>query len=229
MPMPRSQSSMQDAYHESGERDPLAFDCLIPQAPTARTLPDSCYQPVYDHLFSKYTTEQPLCATPHIISGPSLLHLEPSSPYMAHLNQSYTLSSNYYTPSPVQSSPMMSDTYFTSSPTDPSPVSSTCSFVTPSIEASEAAAAAVPAANAKRADPCYAQLLWKCLYEAPDHQLSLREIYAWIAAHSPKASAEGHRGWMNSVRHNLSMNAVSSFFFSFLPPPCNTGGEMVSY
>lgn len=206
---------MQDAYHESSERDPLAFDCLIPQAPTARALPDSCYQPVYDQLFSKYTTEQPLHATPHIISGPSLLHSEPSSPYMAHLKQNYTLSSSYYTPSPVHSSPMISDTYFTSSPTDPSPVSSTCSFVAPSIDASEVVGAAASVANAKRADPCYAQLLWKCLYDAPDHQLSLREIYAWIAAHSPKASAEGHRGWMNSVRHNLSMNAVSRFFSSY--------------
>lgn len=63
------------------------------------------------------------------------------------------------------------------------------------------------AQDTSTADPCYAQLLWKCLYEAPDHQRPLRDIYTWMARHSPKASGKS-KGWMNSVRHNLSMNAV---------------------
>lgn len=58
------------------------------------------------------------------------------------------------------------------------------------------------------ADPCYAQLLWRCLKEAPEHTLSLRELYDWVREHSQKAKDPKNRGWQNSVRHNLSMNAV---------------------
>lgn len=58
------------------------------------------------------------------------------------------------------------------------------------------------------ADPCYAQLLYRCLKEAPDHTLSLRELYDWVREHSQKAKDPKNRGWQNSVRHNLSMNAV---------------------
>ncbi|KAI5359588.1 putative Fork head domain, winged helix-like DNA-binding domain superfamily [Septoria linicola] len=57
-------------------------------------------------------------------------------------------------------------------------------------------------------DPCYAQLLYKCLREAPHHTLSLRELYDWVSQHSQKAKDPGNRGWQNSVRHNLSMNAA---------------------
>ena len=59
------------------------------------------------------------------------------------------------------------------------------------------------------ADPCYAQLLWTCLRETPDHTMTLKELYEWIAHHSQKAKDPKNRGWQNSVRHNLSMNAVS--------------------
>ncbi|PIB03126.1 Fork-head transcriptional regulator 2 [Cercospora beticola] len=62
--------------------------------------------------------------------------------------------------------------------------------------------------TAESADPCYAQLLYKCLVEAPDHTLSLRELYEWVAQHSQKARDPNNRGWQNSVRHNLSMNAA---------------------
>lgn len=60
------------------------------------------------------------------------------------------------------------------------------------------------------ADPCYAQLLYRCLKEAPEHMLSLRELYDWVKEHSQKAKDPKNRGWQNSVRHNLSMNAVSN-------------------
>lgn len=63
------------------------------------------------------------------------------------------------------------------------------------------------------ADPCYAQLLHRCLKEAPDHTMSLRELYEWVSQHSQKAKDLKNRGWQNSVRHNLSMNAVSSPLF----------------
>ena len=63
--------------------------------------------------------------------------------------------------------------------------------------------------EADGADPCYAQLLYRCLKETPDHTMSLKELYDWIAQHSQKAKDPKSRGWQNSVRHNLSMNAVS--------------------
>jgi hypothetical protein len=50
------------------------------------------------------------------------------------------------------------------------------------------------------------------LEEAPDHTLSLKEVYEWVLQHSQKAKNKD-RGWQNSVRHNLSMNAVSTLLF----------------
>lgn len=58
-------------------------------------------------------------------------------------------------------------------------------------------------------DLCYAQLLYRCLQEAPDHTMSLKNVYEWVRQHSQKARDSSGTGWQNSVRHNLSMNAVS--------------------
>lgn len=63
--------------------------------------------------------------------------------------------------------------------------------------------------EAEATDPCYAKLLWTCLKEAPGHTLSLKELYDWVVQNSQKAKDPKTRGWQNSVRHNLSMNAVS--------------------
>lgn len=57
-------------------------------------------------------------------------------------------------------------------------------------------------------DPCYAQLLWRSLKEAPGHVLPLKELYKWVTQHSQKAKDPTSEGWRNSVRHNLSMNAA---------------------
>ncbi|KAK4543348.1 hypothetical protein LTR36_005707 [Oleoguttula mirabilis] len=73
--------------------------------------------------------------------------------------------------------------------------------------------------DADAADPCYAQLLYRCLKEAPDHILSLRELYDWVREHSQKAKDPKNRGWQNSVRHNLSMNAA----FERVPPSQSQG------
>jgi hypothetical protein len=59
-------------------------------------------------------------------------------------------------------------------------------------------------------DPCYAQLLYKCLKEAPAHTMALKKVYEWMLQHSQKARDSPGTGWQNSVRHNLSMNAVRS-------------------
>ncbi|GAP88154.2 putative winged helix DNA-binding protein [Rosellinia necatrix] len=58
----------------------------------------------------------------------------------------------------------------------------------------------------KNDDP-YAQHLWRALINAKGHTLELREIYQWFVDNTDKANSEG-KGWQNSVRHNLSMNAA---------------------
>lgn len=65
------------------------------------------------------------------------------------------------------------------------------------------------APNAMAADPCYAQLLYRCLLDAPNHTMCLKDVYHWVSQHSQKARDPSSTGWQNSVRHNLSMNAVS--------------------
>ena len=64
--------------------------------------------------------------------------------------------------------------------------------------------------NGEIADPCYAQLLYRCLRHAPDHTMALKDVYKWVRQYSQKARDSAGTGWQNSVRHNLSMNAVSS-------------------
>ena len=63
--------------------------------------------------------------------------------------------------------------------------------------------------NGEIADPCYAQLLYRCLRDAPDHTMALKDVYKWVRQYSQKARDFAGTGWQNSVRHNLSMNAVS--------------------
>jgi hypothetical protein len=55
----------------------------------------------------------------------------------------------------------------------------------------------------------YATLLFQCLLAAPDHMKELREIYQWFEVYTEKAT-NMKDGWRNSVRHNLSMNDVST-------------------
>ena len=50
------------------------------------------------------------------------------------------------------------------------------------------------------------KLLLKCFMEAPDHELSLQEIYKWVAKYTVRAQK---KGWECGVRHNLSLNNVS--------------------
>ena len=59
----------------------------------------------------------------------------------------------------------------------------------------------------------YAEWLFECLKEAKDHTRPLKEIYEWVEKNTSKVRHPTTKGWMNSVRHNLSMNAVSIFSF----------------
>lgn len=56
----------------------------------------------------------------------------------------------------------------------------------------------------------YAQLIHRALLDAPDHTMVLRDIYDWFRKHTDKATNSETKGWQNSIRHNLSMNGVST-------------------
>lgn len=58
----------------------------------------------------------------------------------------------------------------------------------------------------------YAQLIFKALMQAPGHTMILKDIYAWFLDNTEKAAEKNSKGWQNSIRHNLSMNGVSSGF-----------------
>ncbi|KAF3484098.1 uncharacterized protein GIQ15_03422 [Arthroderma uncinatum] len=55
----------------------------------------------------------------------------------------------------------------------------------------------------------YARLIWRALMSAPGHKMVLKEIYEWFEKNTSKAKNSDSKGWQNSIRHNLSMNAVS--------------------
>lgn len=57
------------------------------------------------------------------------------------------------------------------------------------------------------ADEPYAKLIYRALMSTPDHAMVLQEIYQWFRDNTAKGSSDT-KGWMNSIRHNLSMNAV---------------------
>lgn len=64
----------------------------------------------------------------------------------------------------------------------------------------------------ENSDPCYAELLRQALMEkGDDHTMLLKDLYEWVRTHSSKAQDPNNKGWQNSVRHNLSMNAVGAF------------------
>ncbi|KAI5299111.1 hypothetical protein KEM55_002561, partial [Ascosphaera atra] len=54
----------------------------------------------------------------------------------------------------------------------------------------------------------YAQLIYRALLSARNHEMSLQQIYEWVAKNSNKGRDSKSRGWQNSIRHNLSMNAA---------------------
>lgn len=80
-------------------------------------------------------------------------------------------------------------------------------------EATELRSATV---NAKAEEP-YAKLLHRALMSAPDHAMTLQEIYQWFRENTDKdikkdksvrRPGKNAEGWQNSIRHNLSMNKV---------------------
>lgn len=134
-----------------------------------------------------------------------------SQPSHAFKDQQY----NYSQLEPVQPPP--------DSP--PSPLSEISSYHSP-----HSLAASSPAMTAQTADrfsprsstgdnkeersshPPYSVLIYQALKEAPGHKLQLQSIYSWFEANTDKGGDPNAKGWQNSIRHNLSMNAVTLTF-----------------
>ncbi|KAL2833200.1 hypothetical protein BJY01DRAFT_93789 [Aspergillus pseudoustus] len=57
------------------------------------------------------------------------------------------------------------------------------------------------------ADPPYSQLIYEALLTAPGKKLPLQGIYLWFEKNTAKGRDRRSKGWQNSIRHNLSMNA----------------------
>jgi hypothetical protein len=64
----------------------------------------------------------------------------------------------------------------------------------------------------------YAILIYYALMSRPNHAMTLQEIYQWFRENTGKTS-NNSKGWQNSIRHNLSMNAVSQ-------PPAKYAGRL---
>jgi hypothetical protein len=72
------------------------------------------------------------------------------------------------------------------------------------------------------AEEPYAKLIYRALMSAPNHAMVLQEIYQWFRENTSKGSSDS-KGWMNSIRHNLSMNAVCKSHL-FLQPSSQIAG-----
>lgn len=66
------------------------------------------------------------------------------------------------------------------------------------------------------ADLPYSHLIAEALKTAPDRKRTLQEIYSWFEQNTSKGRDQRSKGWQNSIRHNLSMNAVCGP----TDPPC---------
>lgn len=56
-------------------------------------------------------------------------------------------------------------------------------------------------------EPPYSKLIYDALMSTPEKMMPLQEIYAWFERNTSKGK-DKNKGWQNSIRHNLSMNAV---------------------
>jgi hypothetical protein len=54
----------------------------------------------------------------------------------------------------------------------------------------------------------YSQLIYQALASSPGMKLPLQDIYCWFQKYTTKGKDPNSKGWQNSIRHNLSMNAV---------------------
>lgn len=72
-----------------------------------------------------------------------------------------------------------------------------------------------PRRNFKRSDIPYSGLIEAALRQAAGNKLSLQGIYKWFRENTFKGQDKS-KGWQNSIRHNLSMNAVCLYPLFFI-------------
>ncbi|KAL5050449.1 hypothetical protein BDW71DRAFT_125812 [Aspergillus fruticulosus] len=75
------------------------------------------------------------------------------------------------------------------------------------MDRESAPTANVDEAEDTNADPPYSQLIYEALSAAPGKKLPLQGIYLWFEKNTAKGRDRSSKGWQNSIRHNLSMNA----------------------
>ncbi|RPB14901.1 winged helix DNA-binding domain-containing protein, partial [Morchella conica CCBAS932] len=54
----------------------------------------------------------------------------------------------------------------------------------------------------------YAVLIHRALMSSPEKKMVLADIYDYFREKIPRFKRVKGRGWMNSIRHNLSMNGA---------------------
>lgn len=64
-------------------------------------------------------------------------------------------------------------------------------------------------------EPPYSKLIYDALMSTPEKMMPLQEIYAWFEKNTSKGK-DKNKGWQNSIRHNLSMNAVRTLLSLFI-------------
>ncbi|KAI0468448.1 hypothetical protein F4859DRAFT_524391 [Xylaria cf. heliscus] len=67
--------------------------------------------------------------------------------------------------------------------------------------------AGMPGTNRAKPEEPYAKLIQRALMSANEHKMALQQIYQWFRDNTDKTNNDG-KGWQNSIRHNLSMNAA---------------------
>ncbi|KAH7155658.1 hypothetical protein B0J13DRAFT_231619 [Dactylonectria estremocensis] len=63
------------------------------------------------------------------------------------------------------------------------------------------------ASGSVKGEEPYAQLIYRAFKSRPNYSMTLQEIYSWFRENTDKAKSQ-NKGWQNSIRHNLSMNAA---------------------
>ncbi|KAI0409815.1 hypothetical protein F4802DRAFT_611502 [Xylaria palmicola] len=67
---------------------------------------------------------------------------------------------------------------------------------------------ALPQENKKpKQEEPYAKQIWRALMSSPNKAMILQQIYEWFRINTDRAKSDS-KGWQNSIRHNLSMNAA---------------------
>ncbi|KAB8222679.1 hypothetical protein BDV33DRAFT_59573 [Aspergillus novoparasiticus] len=108
---------------------------------------------------------------------------------------------------------ILTTTYPTAALTPPSPAFSASSrqmcspVIKPEFGRADTRATPANAEEEASIDPPYSTLIYEALRNAPGKKLSLQEIYGWFEENTTKGKDRSSKGWQNSIRHNLSMNA----------------------